>query len=241
MLRQDPRPEVHAHRQRVPGETVRQRPRRRATRRSPRQLRSDAQRWRRGPDQDQHRWPLRKRQDDQCTAVAPRPRPRRHRHPHRGRPGRPNGARTRPPRSGRLRCPARRDVHLVALLGDRTGLNERTVEATFMGETAHFPAGPFLLASVMKCPVYLTFGLYRSPNQYDLSCEPFAEKLHLPRKNREAGLREVVQRFADRLEHYARKAPENWFNFYDFWNKDRTPEASRTRHHRKVSGGAPSV
>jgi len=129
----------------------------------------------------------------------------------------------------------------VALLGDRTGLNERTVEATFMGEPAHFPAGPFLLASLMKCPVYLTFGLYRTPNQYDLSCELFAEKLHLPRKDREAGLREVVQRFADRLEHYARKAPENWFNFYDFWNKERTPEASRTRHHRKVSGGAASV
>ena len=120
----------------------------------------------------------------------------------------------------------------VALLGDRTGLNERTVEVTFFGETAHFPAGPFLLASLMKCPVYLTFGLYRRPNQYDLSCEPFAEKLHIPRKDREAGLKDIVQRFADRLEHHARLAPENWFNFYDFWNNERTPEASRARHHR---------
>ena len=23
--------------------------------------------------------------------------------------------------------------------------------------------------------------------------------------------------YAERLEHYARKAPDNWFNFYDFW------------------------
>ena len=120
----------------------------------------------------------------------------------------------------------------VALLGDRTGLNERTVEVTFFGEPAHFPAGPFLLASLMKCPVYLTFGLYRRPNRYDLSCEPFADKLQIPRKDREAGLKEIVQRFADRLEHHARLAPENWFNFYDFWNKERAPEASRTRHHR---------
>ncbi|MFT4515254.1 MAG: putative LPLAT superfamily acyltransferase [Planctomycetota bacterium] len=129
----------------------------------------------------------------------------------------------------------------VALLGDRTGLNERTIEVTFFGETAHFPAGPFLLASLMKCPVYLTFGLYRRPNQYDLSCEPFADKLHIPRKDREAGLKDIVQRYADRLEHYARQAPENWFNFYDFWNKERAPEASRTRHHRKVPGGTSSV
>jgi len=116
----------------------------------------------------------------------------------------------------------------VALLGDRTGLNERTVEATFFGRKARFPAGPFLLASLMKCPVYLTFGLYRRPNRYDLSCEPFADSLHLPRRNRAAALQEVVQRYADRLEHYARSAPENWFNFYDFWQDDPAVEERPT-------------
>ncbi len=119
----------------------------------------------------------------------------------------------------------------VALLGDRTGLNERTVEATFFGAPARFPAGPFLLASLMKCPVYLTFGLYRRPNRYDLSCEPFAERLDLPRRDREAALREVVQRYAERLEHHARSAPYNWFNFYDFWQRD--PGAA-------AAGGEPS-
>ncbi len=32
-----------------------------------------------------------------------------------------------------------------------------------------------------------------------------------------APLKAYVQRYAERLEHYARKAPDNWFNFYDFW------------------------
>ena len=105
----------------------------------------------------------------------------------------------------------------VALLGDRTGLNDRTVEATFFGRTARFPAGPFLLASLLKCPVYLTFGIYRRPNRYDLFCEPFADRLELPRKDRQRALQDAVQRYADRLEHYARSAPYNWFNFYDFW------------------------
>jgi len=105
----------------------------------------------------------------------------------------------------------------VALLGDRTGLNDRTVEARFFGRTARFPAGPFLLASLLKCPVYLTFGIYRRPNRYELHCEPFAAQLLLPRKGRQQALQEAVQRYADRLEHYARSAPYNWFNFYDFW------------------------
>ncbi|HEB53791.1 MAG TPA: glycosyltransferase family 2 protein, partial [bacterium] len=108
----------------------------------------------------------------------------------------------------------------VALLGDRTGLNERVVEADFFGAKAKFPAGPFLIASLMRCPVYLTFGVYRHPNRYDLSCEPFAERLHLPRKGRQQALQEVVQRYADRLAHHARSAPYNWFNFYDFWRTD---------------------
>lgn len=110
------------------------------------------------------------------------------------------------------------DGELVALLGDRVGLNERTVTVPFFGSDARFPAGPFLLASLLRCPVYLVFGLYHPPNRYDLYCEPFADKIELPRKNREAALQACVESYARRLEHYCRKAPDNWFNFFDFWS-----------------------
>jgi predicted LPLAT superfamily acyltransferase len=106
---------------------------------------------------------------------------------------------------------------MVAMMGDRVGLNDKTVEATFFGAPASFPAGPFLVASMLKCPVYLTFGIYREPNRYDLSCEPFAERIVLPRQNRQAALAEIVQKYAARLEEKCRSAPDNWFNFYDFW------------------------
>ena len=105
----------------------------------------------------------------------------------------------------------------VGMLADRVGLNERVVRAPFLGEEAAFATGPFLLASLLRCPVYLVFGLYRSPNRYDLHCEPFAERIDLPRKQREAALRRWVGRYAERLEHYSRQAPDNWFNWYDFW------------------------
>lgn len=108
---------------------------------------------------------------------------------------------------------------MVAILGDRVGLNERVVRARFFGEEAPFAGGPFLLASVLKCPVFMVFGLYSEPNRYDLFCEPFADRIDLPRRDRERALAEYVQRYADRLEVYARKAPYNWFNFFDFWSK----------------------
>ena len=108
---------------------------------------------------------------------------------------------------------------LVAIMGDRVGLNDKTVRATFFGEEAEFPAGPFLLASLLRCPVYMVFGLYSEPNRYDLFCEPFAERLEIPRKNRQEALEELVQRYANRLEDFCRRAPNNWFNFFDFWRR----------------------
>jgi predicted LPLAT superfamily acyltransferase len=106
---------------------------------------------------------------------------------------------------------------VVAVLGDRVGVNEKTATARFLGAPARFPTGPFTLAALLRCPIYLTFGLYRAPNRYDLYCEPLAQHLELPRGAREAALAAHVQRYADRLEHYCQMAPDNWFNFYDFW------------------------
>lgn len=109
---------------------------------------------------------------------------------------------------------------MIAILGDRVGLNDKTVTVDFLGAPARFPTGPFLLASILRCPVYLVFGLYFEPDRYALYCEPFAERVELPRGRREDALRAIVQRYAERLEHYARRAPDNWFNFYDFWRTD---------------------
>ena len=108
---------------------------------------------------------------------------------------------------------------MLAIMADRVGLNEKTIEVEFMGELARFPTGPFLLASILKCPVYIVFGLFSEPNRYDLYCEPFADRIELPRGQREAGLERAVRQYAERLESYSRSAPNNWFNFFDFWEK----------------------
>ncbi|MGB3052059.1 MAG: hypothetical protein WBB42_13735 [Polyangiales bacterium] len=109
--------------------------------------------------------------------------------------------------------------HMIAVLGDRIGLNEKTVSVDFFGETALFPAAPFILAAALQAPVYLVFGLYYEPNRYELSCELFAERVELPRAERDEALQRMVQRYANVVERYCRKAPYNWFNFYDFWGK----------------------
>lgn len=112
------------------------------------------------------------------------------------------------------------DGELVAVLGDRVGLNDREAVVDFLGHPARFPTGPFILASLLECPVYLTMGLYKGGNRYDLYCEPFADVVKLPRgKEKTEALRRYAEQYATRLEYYCRLAPTNWFNFFDFWKR----------------------
>ncbi|MBX7192744.1 MAG: hypothetical protein K1X94_11830 [Sandaracinaceae bacterium] len=109
---------------------------------------------------------------------------------------------------------------IIAILADRIPLGappDRVMRVPFLGKDAAFPTGPFLLAATLKCPVYTTFGLSRGASRYDLNCHPFAERIELPRKDRKAALERYVRLYAERLEEAVKKAPDNWFNFYDFW------------------------
>lgn len=108
---------------------------------------------------------------------------------------------------------------LIGILGDRAAEKDRTTRCRFFGQEAVFPAGPMLFASMVKVPVLLFFGLYLGGNRYALHFEQFADEICLRRAHRDEDIRDWTQRYADRLEHYARLAPFNWFNFYDFWEE----------------------
>ncbi len=114
------------------------------------------------------------------------------------------------------------DGALVGMLGDRTVEDDKLTHCTFFGKQTTFSEGPMLLASVLKAPVILFYGIYRGGNRYDIYFELFADQVTVDRNNRSADLQRWTQRYVNRLEHYARQAPYNWFNFYDFWNEDET-------------------
>lgn len=108
---------------------------------------------------------------------------------------------------------------MVGLMADRIRDGERHVTVDFLGGQARLPALPWILAGVLQVPVVIGFGLYRGGRQYDAYFELLAERVELPRASREVAVQQYAQRYADRLAHYVREAPYNWFNFYDFWTK----------------------
>ena len=132
---------------------------------------------------------------------------------------------------------------MVALLVDRVQPGAPAVAVPFLGRDAPWPLAPWQLAAALQAPVMLAFGLYRGGNRYELLFEPFSDGLRLPRGERARALPALIARYVARLEHHARRAPFNWFNFYPFWDADHAPvslepAATPVRPH---SGDAPAA
>lgn len=110
---------------------------------------------------------------------------------------------------------------VAGIMGDRVMPNDQATTCSFLGEDARFPTGAMRLAHVVRAPVILFFGLYRGGNRYEVYLESFSDAVQLSQAQRAADVRQWTQRYADRLAGHCRLAPDNWFNFYDFWNEKR--------------------
>jgi len=110
---------------------------------------------------------------------------------------------------------------LIAIAADRTpvGAQHRTRQASFLGEMAHFPEGPWILASILQCPVFLLF-CARSGEHFEVEFIPFSERVILPRASRSDAIQAYIDDFALNLEKWVYRHPYQWYNFYDFWRSD---------------------
>jgi predicted LPLAT superfamily acyltransferase len=107
----------------------------------------------------------------------------------------------------------------VVIAGDRSPVveNGRVVEVPFLGESAPFPQGPYILASLLKTPVFLLFCV-RQGRDFHVHFSKFADAIELPRGDRVGAIRRYATRFAAALEKQVTETPLQWFNFYRFWN-----------------------
>jgi predicted LPLAT superfamily acyltransferase len=107
--------------------------------------------------------------------------------------------------------------NFVGILADRSISGEGQVRLPFLGASAAFPNGQFRMAIFLKRPVVLMFGVYRGGRRYDVYFEPLIDPSGLTPRRRGDDAERAMHLYTERLEHYCRMAPFNWFNFYDFW------------------------
>jgi predicted LPLAT superfamily acyltransferase len=114
---------------------------------------------------------------------------------------------------------------LVIITADRTpvGHSQRVAKVDFLGAKALFPQGPFILAALLKCPVYSVFCLKRQ-GKHVIYFDYFSALLKFPRKNRDQAMQQTIQNYAERLQYYCLQEPFQWFNFFDFWRVENDGE-----------------
>lgn len=110
---------------------------------------------------------------------------------------------------------------LLVIVGDRTPVHSvgRVSRCAFLGAPALFSQGPWILAHLLECPVYTLFCLYEpAQKRYRVELEPLLAELRWTRSTREQVLQQAIQRYVQRLQEKALRAPLQWYNFFDFWN-----------------------
>ncbi|WP_431049728.1 acyltransferase [Roseateles sp. L2-2] len=106
----------------------------------------------------------------------------------------------------------------IVIAGDRVPVNSgRTLTLPFLGAPARFPIGPYLIAGLLKCPLFF-MGCVHEGRGYALRFERLADRIALPRGDREGAMTAPALAYVDALTRCLRRSPHDWFNFFPFWN-----------------------
>lgn len=111
---------------------------------------------------------------------------------------------------------------IVALLGDRDG-SPQTIEADFFGRKTKFPVGTAYVALASGAPVLPVFVLLRKNGRYQGIVEKPVRFDQLSSSGRKEAICLGVQEIVTVFERYIRDFPDQWYNFYPFWETQSTP------------------
>jgi KDO2-lipid IV(A) lauroyltransferase len=111
---------------------------------------------------------------------------------------------------------ALRRNEILAMLGDRIE-SQKTMVFDFFGKKTAFPIGVAILAMATEAPVLPVFVVMEKNRKYRGIIEPPIYFNPSSRKDREAIIREGMERLIKKFEGYIEKYPDQWYNFYSYW------------------------
>jgi len=112
---------------------------------------------------------------------------------------------------------ALRRNEILAMLGDRIE-SQKTMVFDFFGKKKAFPIGVAILAIATEAPVLPVFVVMERNRKYRGIIEPPIYFNPSSRKDREAVIREGMEKLVKKFEGYIEKYPDQWYNFYPYWN-----------------------
>ncbi|HEX6225818.1 MAG TPA: lipid A biosynthesis acyltransferase [Chryseolinea sp.] len=106
---------------------------------------------------------------------------------------------------------------LICLHADRFIEGNKTKLNMLLGEEAQFPVGPFLLAASFKVPVSIVFAFKETPTHYHFFGSPILSRQDT--ESKDGFVSRLTSTFVSELEQKVKMYPEQWFNYYNFWQK----------------------
>lgn len=114
-----------------------------------------------------------------------------------------------------------RDKQIVCIHGDRYLSGSKKMRSEFLGEEAFFPTGPFYMAMKFNVPVSFVFAMKESNKSYHFyATPPVWYRQEGQQQKRDATILKIIREYICELEKTIRRYPEQWFNYYNFWEKD---------------------
>ena len=114
---------------------------------------------------------------------------------------------------------------IVAMLGDRATKTNR-MRIKFFGKEAYFPTGAIILSLLTGAPIVPGFVIYKGKGKYyGVAEKPIYAK---ETGNREKDIKETLEKIIKVFEKYIRKYPDQWYNFYPFWETQMTADKEKT-------------
>ena len=104
---------------------------------------------------------------------------------------------------------------VVCFQGDRFIRKEDAKTVQFLDHDAPFPPGPHQIATMTGADTFYFFAVRESGKQYRFICRK--AEAAAQETNRKQKVSASMQEYIGILETIVRQYPEQWFNFYDFW------------------------
>jgi len=113
---------------------------------------------------------------------------------------------------------ALRRGEIVAMLGDRP-YGSPSTPLPFLGSTAAFPIGAYVMAAIARAPLVHVFSLREPGGHYRFIGFPPERPKMPPHDQRDSYLSDCAARFVANMHAVLKRDPLQWYNFYPFWEK----------------------
>lgn len=105
----------------------------------------------------------------------------------------------------------------VSMPADRLFGSAKSVTVTLLGAACQLPQGPFSVATMRGLDVLSVHVMKTAAKRYHIYVTPLHYDKQAPRKQQ---VQMLAEAYAAELERMLKQYPEQWYNFFPFWNYD---------------------